>query len=75
MTTGEKYFCAGGLKVRADEGDNHEERVLKFAMEMFSVVYNYNVDHHQTFNLRVGMHCGALVSGVIGTLKFAYDVS
>ncbi|KAG2373363.1 hypothetical protein C9374_012229 [Naegleria lovaniensis] len=73
-TIGEKYFCAGGLKVRADEGDNHEERVLKFAMEMFSVVYNYNVDHHHTFNLRVGMHCGALVSGVIGTLKFAYDV-
>ena len=52
----------------------NEERVLRFAMEMFSVVYNYNVDQEGALGLRVGMHCGQLVSGVIGILKFAFDV-
>jgi len=73
-TVGEKYFAASGLHVRAGEDDNHEFRMLNFGMEMFSVVYYFNIENNRDFSLRVGLHCGTLVSGVIGKLKYLYDV-
>ncbi|KAL9658648.1 hypothetical protein ABK040_006184 [Willaertia magna] len=70
-TIQEKYFCAGGLT----PGDpDHTRRMLQFAIEMFSVIYNYNADQKKELSIKVGIHVGTLVAGVIGTLKFAYDV-
>ena len=41
---------------------------MKLALERF------NRSQNQTFQIRVGIHSGALVAGVIGTKKYVYDV-
>jgi class 3 adenylate cyclase len=41
---------------------------------MIEVVADYNVSHGHTFELRVGVSCGPLTAGVIGSRKFSYDI-
>ncbi|KAF0971866.1 hypothetical protein FDP41_010089 [Naegleria fowleri] len=120
-TIGDAYFCVGGLHQASD----HAERVLRFAIETFRVVRNYNqkmilekfsttgndsttlptnnmnttfmtpsnstnnlipssissssivslnIDQIHQVDIRVGLNTGAVVAGVIGTKKFAYDL-
>ena len=43
-------------------------------MEMYSVIYAYNLEKKTTLNIRIGLHTGSVIAGCIGTLKFAYDL-
>ncbi|KAG2374465.1 hypothetical protein C9374_010749 [Naegleria lovaniensis] len=76
-TIGDAYFCVGGLH---DSQSDHPERVLKFAIDTFNVIYQYNTNKQNVgtitndLNIRVGINTGAVVAGVIGTKKFAYDL-
>ncbi|EFC39675.1 predicted protein [Naegleria gruberi] len=75
-TIGDAYFCVGGIKL--SEKDDHPERTLKFAIDVFQVVRSYNEEHRLEFghqiNIRIGLNTGESVAGVIGTKKFAYDL-
>ncbi|KAG2375198.1 hypothetical protein C9374_010202 [Naegleria lovaniensis] len=70
-TIGDAYFAVGGLH---NQQSDHPEKVLRFAMDMYSVIHDYNVEKKSTLNIRVGMHTGSVIAGCIGTLKFAYDL-
>ncbi len=74
-TIGDAYMCAGGLK----EGDkDHAERVVQAALEMRQFIETWKAIKQQNnapfFDVRIGIHSGPLVSGVVGTHKFAYDI-
>ncbi|KAG2378058.1 hypothetical protein C9374_008680 [Naegleria lovaniensis] len=80
-TIGDAYFCVGGIHTSSTS--DHPERVLRFAIETFNVVYDYNLkslqntesDNDSSFlNIRCGINTGAVIAGVIGTKKFAYDM-
>ena len=48
-------------------------------METFSVIRSYNAANRRNnideqVNIRVGINTGAIVAGVIGRKKFAYDM-
>ena len=76
-TIGDAYFVAGGLYLDAKESD-HPERTLNFAIDMFKVLKDYNEStgnlYSNQLNIRVGIHTGSVVAGVIGTKKFAFDL-
>ncbi|KAG2379273.1 hypothetical protein C9374_007412 [Naegleria lovaniensis] len=77
-TIGDAYFCAGGLHSDGGQSDS-PERMLRFAMETFSVIRSYNATFRRNnldeqVNIRVGINTGAIVAGVIGRKKFAYDM-
>nr|CAG4717821.1 unnamed protein product [Naegleria fowleri] len=77
-TIGDAYFCAGGLHSDGGQSDS-PERMLRFAMETFSVIRSYNAANRRNnideqVNIRVGINTGAIVAGVIGRKKFAYDM-
>ncbi len=64
-TIGDAYMAAGGLpEARPD----HAEAVAELAFEMLAFVASSGI------GLRVGIHSGRLVAGVIGKHKFSYDV-
>ncbi|EFC42124.1 predicted protein [Naegleria gruberi] len=73
-TIGDAYFVVGGLKGSSD----HPESMLKFAIETFDVIKDFNTNgtlHNGEFlNIRVGINTGSCVAGVIGIKKFAYDL-
>ena len=74
-TIGDSYMCAGGIPV-AHEG--HPERMIHAAMEIRDFVHQMNVDRNarglDTWEMRIGIHVGPLVAGVVGKKKFAYDI-
>ena len=71
-TIGDAYFCCGGVN---NSTSDHPERTLRFSMDIFAVLRSYNRDHlNAQINVRVGLHTGPAIAGVIGTKKFAFDL-
>ncbi len=70
-TIGDAYMVVGGLP---DQRAGHTEAMAVMALELHRAVATIREDKgHQLF-LRVGIHCGPVVAGVIGTKKFSYDL-
>ncbi|MDF0552459.1 adenylate/guanylate cyclase domain-containing protein [Kamptonema sp. UHCC 0994] len=70
-TVGDAYMVAGGLPVpRAD----HLEAIANMALDIQSAIANFQTDIGQPFEIRIGIHTGPVVAGVIGTKKFTYDL-
>ncbi len=69
-TIGDAYMVIGGMT--ADDG--HVERVADMALDMIKAVRRYRTGSGQRLQIRVGMHVGPTVAGVIGLRKFIYDV-
>jgi class 3 adenylate cyclase len=68
-TIGDAYMVVGGLE--HDPAD-HAERVAELGLRILEEVRAMTGEH--ALDLRVGMHTGPAVAGVIGIKKFIYDV-
>jgi len=53
---------------------NHAEQMAAMALEMGQVIQCYNRDTGKSVQIRIGLHSGPLVAGVIGKQKLAYDL-
>ena len=71
-TIGDAYMAVAGLD--AASAHDHPRRALRFALGVLDVVDDFNRAHGEALSVRVGVHTGPVVAGVIGTSKFAYDV-
>jgi adenylate cyclase len=70
-TIGDAYMVAAGIPVpRAD----HAEAVAKMALDMGRVLSELKEEAFRKLNIRIGIHTGPVVAGVIGHRKFAYDL-
>ena len=70
-TIGDNYMAVSGLPTpRA----NHVRIAAKFALDMVAATTRLRSRLPVPFSIRVGLHCGPVMAGVIGTRKFAYDV-
>jgi len=74
-TIGDAYFCVSGL--RPDEVEPAAQ-MLRFAFAMRDVVTarlaSFRELGEDYWDVRIGIHSGPLVSGVVGTRKFAFDI-
>jgi adenylate cyclase len=70
-TVGDAYMAAGGIPMPLPD---HAARVVALGLAMIEAVADYGVAHRLPLALRVGVHTGPLVAGVIGTHKFQYDL-
>ena len=72
-TIGDAYMVAGGLPERSED---HVERVARFALAMQHVMNSPAAANNLggRVQVRIGIHTGEAVAGVIGTSKFAYDI-
>ncbi len=74
-TIGDSYLCAGGLPVpnRTNPMD-----VVNAALEINDFARKYKeqrIDEHKPyFEVRIGIHTGPVIAGVVGDKKFAYDI-
>jgi adenylate cyclase len=70
-TIGDCYMVAGGLpEPRAD----HAEAVANMALGMLDVIHELRSRTDDALDLRIGIHSGPVVAGVIGKRKFIYDL-
>ncbi len=71
-TIGDSYMMVSGLPVRRK---SHAVDAVLAAMEMVEVVKRLAQTPNTTgWNIRVGLHSGPVVAGVVGTRKFAFDI-
>lgn len=74
-TIGDAFLCVGGLPVPSRD---HAVRVVEAARDMIAYVKGKHeaarTDGGDAFEIRIGIHSGPLVAGVVGLQKFSYDI-
>lgn len=74
-TIGDAYMCVSGIP---HPNENHAANMIRAAFEIREFV-NATAAEHKKLNqpyleMRIGIHSGPLVAGVVGSRKFSYDV-
>ncbi len=70
-TIGDAYMVVGGIPPHTEE---HEKRSMDFATGALQFIRSYNQTSPVELKLRIGMHSGPVVAGVIGQTRFTYDL-
>eukprot|EP00899_Mesostigma_viride_P028599 jgi/Mesvir1/8924/Mv25095-RA.1 len=73
-TVSDVYMVGGGVP---DPCDDHAERVGLLALELIKLCTNWEVSERTgnlPLRLRIGVHCGPIVAGVIGLKRLHYRV-
>ena len=53
---------------------DHAEVIAEFALAMITALQRLNPTTDVPFEIRIGIHTGPVVAGVIGSHRFLYDV-
>lgn len=70
-TIGDAYMVASGVPEPATD---HAERLTRCALGMLAIMETFSAQSGHHLQLRIGLHKGPVVAGVIGTTKFTYDL-
>jgi class 3 adenylate cyclase len=70
-TIGDAYMAAAGLPLAAPD---HAIRCVRSALALAQFIETRNQTSAMKWNVRIGVHSGAVVAGVVGKIKYAYDV-
>jgi len=74
-TVGDAYICAGGLPVLTY---THAMDTVNAAIEIRNFMFARKKEKESRgeipFEIRIGIHTGPVVAGIVGVKKFAYDI-
>lgn len=70
-TVGDSYMVAGGLP---NITNDHALQVVKAGLLMQKYINQRNREYGQNWLMRVGIHTGPCVAGIVGINKYTYDI-
>lgn len=74
-TIGDAYMAAGGLP---SPNETHATDVVNAALEIRDFMADYktrkSAANQPYFEIRIGIHTGPVVAGIVGIKKFSYDI-
>lgn len=71
-TVGDAYLAVSGLPIA---NPDHAADIIKAAVEIRDFMRQRRHEKgNDTFELRIGVHSGPVVAGIVGVRKFAYDI-
>ncbi len=70
-TIGDAYLSVCGMPV---ENPNHAENIVRSAIEIIYFLRRRNDQAPVKWQVRIGVHTGKVVGGVVGVKKYIYDV-
>jgi len=71
-TIGDAYLAVAGLPL---PDARHAEHIVRAAIEINNFMDSrYAILGDKTFEVRIGIHSGSVVAGIVGVKKFAYDI-
>lgn len=70
-TIGDAYMVVGGVPTFMS---NHVAAIADMAIAMHRAIANFRTKDNQPIALRVGIHTGPVIAGIIGNRRFSYDL-
>lgn len=74
-TIGDAYMAAGGIPIPTSL---HALDTVRAAIDIREYMHEWNAEREKMnrirLNVRIGIHSGPLIAGVVGTHKFSYDI-
>jgi adenylate cyclase len=70
-TIGDCYMVVGGVP---DRSPTHCQQVARFALAALKSIDDYSIESGQKLRIRIGMHTGTVVAGIVGKQKYSYDL-
>jgi class 3 adenylate cyclase/CheY-like chemotaxis protein len=70
-TIGDAYMVVGGLPTPRPD---HAQAMAAMALDMVAAAEDHRANTGSQWALRIGLHTGPVVAGVIGQTKFIYDL-
>jgi class 3 adenylate cyclase len=70
-TIGDAYLCVSGMPVK---DSRHADNIVQAAREIIDYLRDRNGKSKIKWEVRIGVHSGKVVGGVVGVKKYIYDV-
>lgn len=70
-TIGDAYLAVCGLP---HENSDHAYQTVLAALDIIDFIENRKKENPNTLDIRIGINSGALIAGIVGVKKFAYDI-
>ena len=70
-TIGDAYMAICGAP---NPNSNPEDTSFLYGKEILNFIENYNMKYDTDISIRIGIHSGPVVAGVIGFVKYSYDL-
>lgn len=70
-TIGDCYMVVGGVP---DRSPTHCQQTARFALDALRSFEDYASTFPDPLRIRIGIHTGTVVAGIVGTQKFSYDL-
>ena len=70
-TLGDCYYCVSGCpEARPD----HAKCCVEMGLGMIGAIIKFDEDNNESVDMRVGVHTGTVLCGIVGTRRFKFDV-
>lgn len=70
-TIGDAYFSAAGIP---EPHPDHAFAMVQAARDMLAWLEERNAESDRSWKIRIGIHSGSAVGGIVGTQRYIYDV-
>jgi adenylate cyclase 9 len=70
-TLGDCYYCVSGCP---EPREDHAKSCVLMGLAMINAIEEFDEDNHEKVDMRVGVHSGSVNCGIVGTIKFKFDI-
>jgi class 3 adenylate cyclase len=70
-TMGDAYMAVCGMP---ENNSRHAEMMILATREMLKFINEWNTRQKMQWQIRIGMHSGVVVGGIVGVKKYIYDI-
>lgn len=68
---GDCYYCLSGVPTKTTD---HAKNCVRMGLEMIEIIRSIREERETYVDMRIGVHSGSIISGLMGIRKWQYDI-